>query len=138
MLKQFYHCGLTIVGTHLQPKMVWSPLIATQQVYRLLQAVTSRFMALWQKYSVFVTLLGPWSPSLMALSAIGTLISSFSSTALLKILLLGAPTLKCCSQMDCIKGTHNNGKDLLTNRKDPWAETKDFKGLSLKNQFPRT
>ena len=30
-----------------------------------------------------------------------------------KILLLGAPTLKYCSQMD-FKGTHNNGKDLLT------------------------
>ena len=28
---------------------------------------------------VFVTLLGPWSPSLNALSAIGTLISSFSA-----------------------------------------------------------
>ena len=28
--------------------------------------------------SVFVTLLGPWSPSRKALSAIGTLISSFS------------------------------------------------------------
>ena len=60
----FYHCGLyqyqlTIVGTHLQtdnwfltpsqlrrsyrvqPRMVWSPLIATWRVYRLLQAVTS-------------------------------------------------------------------------------------------------
>ena len=33
-----------------------------------------------QNYSfVFVTLLGPWSPSLKALSAIGTLISSFSN-----------------------------------------------------------
>ena len=36
MMKQFYHCGLyhyqyqlTIVGIHKQPKMVWSPLIAT-------------------------------------------------------------------------------------------------------------
>ena len=45
-----------------------------------------------------------------------------------KILFLGAPTLKCCSQMD-FKGTHNNGKDLLTSRKDPWAESKDLKGL---------
>ena len=35
-----------------------------------------------------------------------------------KILLLGAPTLQCCSRMD-FKGTHNNGTDLLTNRKDP-------------------
>ena len=34
--------------------------------------------------------------------------------------------------------THNNGKDLLTNRKDPSAESKDIKGLLLKNQFPRT
>ena len=54
-----------------------------------------------------------------------------------KILLLGAPTLKCCSQMD-FKGTHNNGKDLLTNRKDPLAESKDLKGLLLKHQFPMT
>ena len=45
-----------------------------------------------------------------------------------KILLLGAPTLKGCSQMD-FKGTHNNGKDLLTIRKDPWDESKDLKGL---------
>ena len=45
-----------------------------------------------------------------------------------KILLLGTSTLKCCSQMD-FKGTHNNGKDLLTNRKDPWAESK---GLIIK------
>ena len=30
-----------------------------------------------KKVTVFVTLLGPWSPSLKALSAIGTLISSF-------------------------------------------------------------
>ena len=56
MMKQFYPCGLyqyqlTIVGTHLQPKMVWSPLIATWRVYRLLQAVTSRFAALRQKYN---------------------------------------------------------------------------------------
>ena len=43
-MKQFYHCGLyqltIIVGTHLQPEMVWSPLIATWRVYHLLQAVT--------------------------------------------------------------------------------------------------
>ena len=45
--------------------------------------------------------------------------------------------MKCCSQMD-FKGTHNNGKDLLTNRKDSWAESKDLKGLLLKNPFPRT
>ena len=38
--------------------------------------------------------------------------------AIHKILLLGAaPTLKCCSQMD-FKGTHFNGKDLLTNTTD--------------------
>ena len=36
------------------------------------------------------------------------------------ILSLGAPTLTCCSQMD-YKGTDNNGKDLLTNRKDPYG-----------------
>ena len=57
--------------------------------------------------------------------------------AVRKILLLGAPSLKCCSQMD-FKGTHYKGKDLLTNRKDPRAESKDLKGLLLKNQFPRT
>ena len=44
-----------------------------------------------------------------------------------KILLLGARTLKCRPQID-FKGTHHNGKDLLTNRKDPWAESKDIKG----------
>ena len=38
------------------------------------------------------------------------------------------------------KGTHNNGKDLLINRKDPWAESMDIKlkGLLFKDQFPRT
>ena len=56
MMKQFYPCGLnqyqlTIVATHLQPKMVWSPLIATWWVYHLLQAVTSQFAALRQKYN---------------------------------------------------------------------------------------
>ena len=45
MLKRVYHCGLyqyqlTTVGTHLQPKMVLSPLITTWRVYRLLEAVT--------------------------------------------------------------------------------------------------
>ena len=51
MIKQFYPCGfyqyqLMIVGTRdLQPKMVWSPLIATWRVHRLLQAVISRFAA---------------------------------------------------------------------------------------------
>ena len=108
-MKQFYPCGLyqyqlTIVGTRdLQPKMVWSPLIATWRVYHLLQAVTSRFAALRQKYRL---------PSR-------------------KIMLLGALTLKFCSQKD-FKGPHNNGKDLLTNRKDPWAESKD---LNLKGWF---
>ena len=43
---------------------------------------------------------------------------SKNATAVRKILLLGALTLKCCSQMD-FKGTHNNGKDFLTIRKDP-------------------
>ena len=93
---KLYQYQLMIVGTHSQPKMVWSPLTATGQVYRLLQAVTSWFVTLRQKYNC---------------------------------LLLGAPTLKCCSQKD-FKGTHNNRKDLLTNRKDPWAESK--------NQFSRT
>ena len=52
-----------------------------------------------------------------------------------KILLLGDPTLKCCSQMD-FKGPHNNGNDLLTNGQDPWAESKDLlKGLLLKTHF---
>ena len=44
--------------------------------------------------------------------------------------------VKCCSQMD-FKGNGNNGKDLLTNRKDPWAESKDLKGLSLKNYISK-
>ena len=110
MMKQFYHCGLyhyqyqrMIVGTHLQLKMVWSPLIATWRVYRLLQAITSRFTALQQ-------------------------ISSAHS----KILSLGDPTLKCC-----FRGTHNSGKDLLTNRKDPWAELKDLKGLFIENSISK-
>ena len=103
MMKQFYLCGLyqyqlTIVGTHSQPKMALSPLIATWRVYRLLQAVTSRFAGTAEKIQLPVH----------------------------KMLLLGAPTLKCCSRMD-FNGTHNNGKDLLTNRKDPWAESKDLK-----------
>ena len=33
---------------------------------------------------------------------------------------------KCCSQTD-FKGTHNNGKDLLTNRNGPWVELQDLK-----------
>ena len=36
------------------------------------------------------------------------------------------------------KGPHKNGKDLLTNRKDPWPALKEVKGLLLKNQCPRT
>ena len=52
-----------------------------------------------------------------------------------KILLLGAPTLKCCLQMD-FKGTHSNGKDLQKDPRDPRAESKDLKGLLLKNHFP--
>ena len=28
------------------------------------------------------------------------------------------------------KNPRDNGKDLLTNRKDPWAESKDLKGLT--------
>ena len=93
-MKQFYPYGLhryqvTIVGTHLQPKMAWSPLIATWRVYRLLQAVTSRFAAKVQ-------------------------------LPVRKIVFLCALTLKCCSQMD-FKRTHNNGKDLLAIRKDPWG-----------------
>ena len=54
-----------------------------------------------------------------------------------KIPLLGAPTLKRCSQMDS-KETCNNGKDLLINTKYPWAESKDLKGLFLTNLFPKT
>ena len=46
-----YQYQLTIVDTHLQPQMVWSSLIATWRVYHLLQAVTSRFMALQQNYN---------------------------------------------------------------------------------------
>ena len=85
--------------------MVWSPLIATRRVYRLLLAITSRFAALHQKYNC------PFAK-----------------------VLLSSPTLKRCSQMD-FKGPHNNGKDLLTNRKDPWAESKDLKSLLLTNLF---
>ena len=114
-IKQFYPCGLyqyqlTIVGTHLQPKIVWSPLIATWWVYRLLhQAVTSRFAALRQRYNCsFVK----YCCSALGLKTYG-------------------------SQMD-FKGPHNNGKDLLRIRKDPWAESKDLRGLLLTNQFPRT
>ena len=50
MMKQFYLCGLyqqyqlTIVGTHLQPKIVWSPLIVTWQVYCLLQLSSSHIV----------------------------------------------------------------------------------------------
>ena len=58
MMKQFYPCSLyryqLMMWAHmikLQPKMVWSPLTATWRVYRLLQAVTSQFMALRQKYN---------------------------------------------------------------------------------------
>ena len=53
-----------------------------------------------------------------------------------KMLLLRAPTLKCCSQM-AFKGTHNNGKDLLTIRKDPSAASKDLKGLSMKKSLSK-
>ena len=82
-MKQFYLCGLyqyqlTIVGTHLQPEMVWSPLIATRQVYRLLQAV------------IIIMIRGTGAKIQLPIH---------------KILLLGAPTLKCCSQMN-FKGTH--------------------------------
>ena len=78
-----------------QPKMVWSPLIAT-----------------WQVSNSHITIHGT-----------GTKIQ----LPVCKIILLGAPTLKCCSQMDFkFNGTHNNGKDLLTNTKDPWAESKDL------------
>ena len=35
------------------------------------------------------------------------------------------------------KGTDNNGKDLLTIRKDPWAESKDLikRHFTQKNDF---
>ena len=52
-----------------------------------------------------------------------------------QILLLGTPTLKCCSQMD-FKGTHNDGKD--RNRKEPWAESSDFKRPFIEKSIPRT
>ena len=56
VMKQFYPCGLyqyqlTIMATQLQPKMVWSPLIAPWRVYRLHQVVTLQFTAPWQKYN---------------------------------------------------------------------------------------
>ena len=77
MMKQFYPCGLyqyqqTIVGTHLQPKMVRSPLIATWWVYHLIQS---------SHITIRSTVAKVQQP-------------------IRKILLLGAPTLKCCSQMD--------------------------------------
>ena len=70
------------MGTHLQPKMVWSPLTATWRVCRLLQAVTSQFAALQQKYN--------------------------------------CPFAKELTVME---------RTSLTNRKDPWAESKESKGL---------
>ena len=53
-----------------------------------------------------------------------------------KILLLGAQTLKCCSQMD-FKRTDNHGKDLLRIRKDPWAESKDLNGLFIEKSISK-
>ena len=104
----WYQYQLTIVGIHLKQKM--ASLIATWRVYRLLH----------------------WSSHI---AIRGT--AAKMQLPIRKILLLGAPTLKCCSHMD-FKVTHNNGKDLLTNRKDPLAELKDLKGLLFKNLFPRT
>ena len=79
-MKQFYPCGwyqyqLTIVGTHLEPKMVWSSLIAT--------------------------LAGVSSASSSHITIRGT--AAKTQLPVRKILLLGALTLKCCSQMDFIK-----------------------------------
>ena len=90
--------------------MAWSPLIATWQMYRLRQAVTSRFATLRQKYNCQF--------------------AKYSCSAL--------RLWNIAHKWALIKGTHNNGKDFLTNRKNPWAESKDFKDLLLKNQFPRT
>ena len=96
MMKQFYPCGLyqyqlTIVGTRdLQLNMVWFPLIAIWRVHRLLQS------------SSHVAIRGTAAKTQLAVR---------------KILLLGAPTLKCCSQMN-FKITHN-GKDLLKKQKGP-------------------
>ena len=53
-----------------------------------------------------------------------------------KILLLGALTVKGCSQMD-FKAPHNNGKDNLTNRKDSRAESKDWKGLFIQKSISK-
>ena len=49
MTKQFYPCGLRqyqlmIVGTHLQPKMIWSPLITKWRVCRLFQSPSSHIV----------------------------------------------------------------------------------------------
>ena len=101
ILVAWYQYQLTIVGTHLQPKMAWSPLIATWPVYRLLQAVT--FAALRQEYN--------------------------------------CPFAKyCCLALRLWNVAHkwtlnNNGKGLLTIRKDPWADSKDLKGFYWKINF---
>ena len=111
MMKQFNHCGLyqyqlTIVGT-----------VTTENG---MVALDCNMAGVSSASSSHITIRG---------------IAAKIQLPARKILLLGAPTLKCLSQMD-FKGTHNNGKDLLTNRKDPRAESKDLKGLLLKN--PRT
>ena len=35
------------------------------------------------------------------------------------------------------KGTYNNGKGLLTNRKDPWTESDDLKGLFIEKSISK-
>ena len=111
MIKQLHLCGLyqyqlmTVSTRDLQLKMVWAPLIATWWVYRLLQAVT-----LCSRHC------------------------GKNTIARSQNLLLGAPTLKSCPQI-AFKGTPNNGQDLLTSRKDSWAESKDLKAFYRQINF---
>ena len=53
-----------------------------------------------------------------------------------KILLLGAPTLKCCSQMD-FKGPHHNGKDPLTKKKGPMHSCQPMRNEILATEIWR-
>ena len=100
MMRQFYPCGLYLyhlmmVDTHLQP--------------------------INGMVSLDCIMVGASSASSSHIMIRGT--AAKIQPPIHKILLLGAPTLKCCPQVDFkIKGTHNNGKDLLTSRKDPWVE----------------
>ena len=109
MMKQFYRCGL----------------------YQYQLTIVDTFTTQNGMFSLDCNMAGASSSHIVIHSTVAKI-----QLPVCKILLLGAP-LKCWSQMD-FKGTDNNGKDLLTNRMDPWAESKDLKGLLLKNQFPRT